>query len=120
MTPEILDRVVAAVRRVVDDHVAHRDLSAWRFTLPVDPDRPAHTLLESQWRQDNPGADPGDRRTYEIALSLVGEQEDLTEADLDALERRLVLRISAADAVPYSIHALFHDSFDLEENHERI
>src|SRR5262249_37935950 len=115
-----LDRVVAAVRRVVDDHVAERDVFAWRFTLPVDPDHDAHLLLETQWRLDHPGADPGDRHTYAIALSLVGEPRFLTEAALAALERRLVLRISAEDAVPYSIHALYRDGFDLEDNRELI
>ncbi|WP_232236163.1 hypothetical protein [Nocardia sp. BMG51109] len=120
MTPETLDRVVETVRRVVDDHVADRDVFAWRFTLPVDSDQPAHTLLETQWRLDHPGADPGERGTYEIALSLVGDEKLLTEASLTALEQQLVLSISNEDAVPYSIHALQRESFDLEENRELI
>ncbi|MFF0490852.1 hypothetical protein ACWDSJ_18050 [Nocardia sp. NPDC003482] len=120
MTPEALERVVDTVRRVVDDHVADRDVFAWRFTLPVDPDQPDHTVLETQWRLDHPGADPGARRTYEIALSLVGDQRLLTEADLATLERKLILGICAVDAVPHSIHALHRESFDLEENRELI
>ncbi|MFF3570310.1 hypothetical protein [Nocardia jiangxiensis] len=120
MTPETLDRVVATVRRVVDEHVADRDLFAWRFTLPVDADQPTHAVLETQWRLDNPDEDPGDRRTYEIALSLVGDAKLLTETNLAQLERRLMLCISAQDAVPYEIHTLHRESFDLEENRELI
>jgi hypothetical protein len=118
VTPETLDRVVETVRHVVDDHVAERDVFAWRFTLPVDPDQSAHTVLETQWRLDHPGADPGDRCTYEIALSLVGAAELLTEASLAALEHQLVLGISAEDGVPYAIHAHNRESFDFEENRE--
>jgi len=120
VTPETLDRVVATVRRVVDEHVADRDLFAWRFTLPVDADQPTHAVLETQWRLDNPDQDPGDRRTYEIALSLVGDAKLLTETNLAQLERRLMLCISAQDAVPYEIHTLHRESFDLEENRELI
>ncbi|MCM6773214.1 hypothetical protein NDR87_07005 [Nocardia sp. CDC159] len=105
---------------MVDDHVADRDIFAWRFTLPVDADQPDHTVLETQWRLDHPGADPAGRRTYEIALSLVGDKKLLTEANLAALERKLVLGISTEDAVPHSIHALHRESFDLEENRELI
>jgi hypothetical protein len=124
VTPETLERVVAIVRRVVDDHVAERDVFAWRFTLPVDTDHHAHTMLETQWRLHNPAADPGARGSYEIALSLVGAPELLTEADLNALERQLVQGISTesglpgAMAVPYVLHASSRDSFDLEENTE--
>ncbi|MBB5917842.1 hypothetical protein BJY24_006754 [Nocardia transvalensis] len=120
MTPETLDRVVRTVRRVVDDHVGESDVFAWRFTLPVDADHSAHALLETQWLLDHPGEDPGDRRTYEIALSLVGDRKLLTEANLTALEQQLMLSISDEDAVPYSIHALQRESFDLEENRELI
>lgn len=120
VTPETLDRVVKTVRRVVDDHVGDSDVFAWRFTLPVESDQPAHTLLETQWLLDHPGADPSDRRTYEIALSLVGDQSLLTEANLNALEQQLMQDISNEDAVPYSIHALQRESFDLEENRELI
>ncbi|WP_019928135.1 hypothetical protein [Nocardia sp. BMG111209] len=125
MTPETLERVVATVRRVVDDHVADRDVFAWRFTLPVDADHHAHTMLETRWRLDNPAAEPGTRGTYEIALSLVGAPDLLTEADLIDLERRLVQGISTgygcgAAAVPYVLHASSRDSFDMEENSERL
>lgn len=120
VTPETLDRVVATVRRVVDEHVADRDLFAWRFTLPVDPDQPSHAVLETQWRLDHPGGDPGERRTYEIALSLVGDAKLLTEANLAQLETRLMLCIADEDAAPYEIHTLHRESFDLEENRELI
>ncbi|MBO0856259.1 MAG: hypothetical protein J2P18_21110 [Nocardia sp.] len=119
LTPDILDSVVHTVRGVVDDHLAEHDIFAWRFTLPVDADNCAHGLLESQWRTDNPGLDPGDRCTYEIALSLVGEPAELTESGLAVLQRRLVLGI-ADRAIPYSIHALHRDSYDFDENRERI
>ncbi|WP_245718034.1 hypothetical protein [Nocardia miyunensis] len=111
---------MATVRQVVDEHVADRDLFAWRFTLPIDPDQPSHAVLETQWRLDNPGADPGDRHAYEIALSLVGDAKLLTEANLAQLETRLMLCISAQDAVPYEIHTLHRESFDFEENRELI
>jgi hypothetical protein len=120
VTPETLERVVALVRQVVDDHVADRDLFAWRFTLPVDPDQPDHTVLESQWRADHPGTDPGERRTYEIALSLVGDATLLTEANLAQLEHQLMVHIAAEDAAPYEIRTLHRESFELEENRELI
>ncbi|MFI5782196.1 hypothetical protein [Nocardia sp. NPDC051570] len=120
VTPETLERVVETVRRAVDDHVADRDIFAWRFTLPVDSDQPDHTVLETQWRLDHPGADSGGRSTYEIALSLVGDKKLLTAANLVTLERKLILGICTEDAVPHSIHALHRESFDLEENRELI
>ncbi len=120
VTSETLDRVVAIVRQVVDDHVADRDLFAWRFTLPVDPDQPDHTELENQWRLDHPGVDPGARATYEIAISLVGDAKILTEPNLAQLERRLMTGLAAEDAVPYEITTLHRESFDLEENRELI
>ncbi|RDI65448.1 hypothetical protein [Nocardia pseudobrasiliensis] len=120
VTPETLERVVETVRGVVDDHVADRDIFAWRFTLPVDTDQPDHTVLETQWRLDHPGAESGDRRTYEIALSLVGDKKLLTAANLATLERELALGMTAEDAAPYSIHALHREGFDLEENRELI
>jgi hypothetical protein len=120
VTPEALDHIVEIVRRVVDNHVAERDVFAWRFTLPVDTDQPDHSILETQWRASHPDTDPGDRRTYEIALSLVGDAKLLTPANLATLERALVHGISAGGAVPYSIHALHRESFDLEENRELI
>ncbi|MQY25407.1 hypothetical protein [Nocardia aurantia] len=123
VTPETLERVVATVRRVVDDHVADRDVFAWRFTLPVDTDHHAHMMLETRWRLDNPGTEPVAHGTYEIALSLVGPPDLLTEADLSSLERQLVQGISkghgcGATAVPYVLHASSRDSFDLEEHAE--
>ena len=120
VTPETLDRVVNMVRRVVDDHVADRNVFAWRFTLPVDSDQPPHALLETQWRTDHPGIDPDGRRTYEIALSLVGDKKVLTDANLGELEQHLMLSMSVEDAVPYAIHALQRESFDLEEDRELI
>ena len=120
VTPETLDRVVETVRRVVDDHVAERDVFAWRFTLPVDADHPLHTVLETQWYLDHPGRQPGTRRTYEIALSLVGDAKLLTKGNIARLEQKLVLGMSAADPFPYLIHALQREDFDLEENRELI
>ncbi|KZM73647.1 hypothetical protein IU500_35620 [Nocardia terpenica] len=120
VTAETLERVVETVRDVVDDHVADRDLFAWRFTLPVESDQAVHRMLETRWRLGHPGADPADRRTYEIALSLVGDVEQLTEEGMADLESSLVLEIAEDDAVPYSIHALHRESFDLEENRELI
>ncbi|QIS19203.1 hypothetical protein F6W96_13795 [Nocardia terpenica] len=120
VTAETLERVVETVRDVVDDHVADRDLFAWRFTLPVESDQAVHRMLETRWRLGHPGTDPADRRTYEIALSLVGDVEQLTEEGLTDLESSLVLEIAADDTVPYSIHALHREGFDLEENRELI
>ncbi len=120
VTPQTLDRVVGTVCRVVDEHVADRDLFAWRFTLPVEADDPTHRLLETQWRMDHPDAEPGERRTYEIALNLVGDARLLTKAAIARLEQRLVLGLSADEPLPYVIHALQRESFDLEENRERL
>ncbi|NNH72047.1 hypothetical protein HLB23_19660 [Nocardia uniformis] len=120
VTPQTLDRVVGIVCRVVDEHVADRDLFAWRFTLPVEGDDPTHTVLETQWRLDHPDIEPENRRTYEIALSLVGDSRLLTKAAIDRLEQRLVLNLSADQPFPYVIRALQREDFDLEENRERI
>ncbi|WP_245722082.1 hypothetical protein [Nocardia crassostreae] len=120
MTPQILARVTKTVCRVVDEHVADRDIFAWRFTLPVECDDPTHTVLETQWRLDHPATDPGERRTYEIALSLVGEARQLTKAGIAKLEQRLVLELSANEPIPYIVHALQRENFDLEENRELI
>ncbi|MBL1077933.1 hypothetical protein JK358_26360 [Nocardia sp. 2] len=119
-TPQTLDRVVRTVCRVVDEYVADRDIFAWRFTLPVEVDDPAHTVLETQWRLDHPTVDPGERRTYEIALSLVGESRQLTKAGIARLEQRLVLELCADEPIPYIVHALQRENFELEENRELI
>ncbi|MFD3746945.1 hypothetical protein [Nocardia sp. NPDC058633] len=111
MTPEILDRIVASVRTVLDDHVHDRDVYAWRFTLPVDATDPVHRDLESQWRGSCPGVDPSAERTYEIALSLVGDPIDLTDADIADLERGLALAVHGAApsrpacGVPFTLRA---------------
>lgn len=121
VTPQTLERVTKTVCRVVDEYVADRDIFAWRFTLPVECDDPTHTLLETQWRLEHPGKDPGARRTYEIALSLVGEARKLTKAGIAKLEQRLILGLSEGEpAVPYIVHALQRENFDLEENRELI
>ncbi|GAB0108028.1 hypothetical protein JMUB6875_70310 [Nocardia sp. JMUB6875] len=120
VTPQTLHRVTQTVCRVVDEYVADRDIFAWRFTLPVECDDPTHTVLETQWRLDHPGREPGDRRTYEIALSLVGEARQLTKAGIAKLEQRLVLELSADEPVPYIVHALQRENFELEENRELI
>lgn len=120
VTPQTLDRVVGIVCRVVDEHVADRDLFAWRFTLPVESDDPTHTVLETQWRLDHPGVEPVERHTYEIALSLVGDARLLTKGAIARLEQRLVLGLSADAPFPYVIRALQREDFDLEENRELI
>lgn len=120
VTPQTLRHVTETVCRVVDEYVADRDIFAWRFTLPVECDDPAHTVLETQWRLDHPAAEPGERRTYEIALSLVGEARQLTKAGIAKLEQRLLLELSAGEPIPYIVHALQRENFDLEENRELI
>ncbi len=111
VTPETLDRIVASVRTVLDDHVHDRDVYAWRFTLPVDASDPVHHDLESQWRSCCPGVDPSAESTYEIALSLVGESADLTEADIADLEHGLALAVYGATppqpacSVPFTLRA---------------
>ncbi|MGW4718604.1 hypothetical protein [Nocardia sp. NPDC004260] len=120
MTPETLERVVDTVREVVDDHLTDRDVFAWRFTLPVDADDPAHAALESRCPADRPG-DRSDRRgTYEIALSLVGVPDQLTDDHMATLERQLLQRISGlartepgAD-IPVSIRASQRTDVDLD------
>ncbi|MFE7802292.1 hypothetical protein [Nocardia sp. NPDC057440] len=123
VTPETLERVVDSVRAVVDDHLQDRDVFAWRFTLPVDSDAPDHLMLETQWRVDHPGQEPDGRRTYEIALSLVGAARDLTASSLAALERRLMLETSCGPtrlAVPRTIRVQRRDSFDFETEREPL
>ncbi|MEV0295520.1 hypothetical protein [Nocardia sp. NPDC050710] len=123
VTPETLDRVVEMVRGVVDDHLEDRDVFAWRFTLPVDAEDPAHIVLETQWCVDHPGQQPEGRRTYEIALSLVGAPRDLTAPGLAALERRLMLETSggAHDVdIPRTIRVQRRDSFDFETERESL
>jgi hypothetical protein len=123
VTPETLERVVETVRRVVDDHLQDREVFAWRFTLPVDPEAPEHLLLETQWRVDHPGRQPGDHRTYEIALSFVGAARDLTAPSLAALERRLMLATSSCDGevdIPRTIRMQRRDTFDFETERESL
>jgi hypothetical protein len=102
VTPEILDHIVASVRTVLDDHVHDRDVYAWRFTMPVEASDPIHRDLESQWRASFPGLEPSAESTYEIALSLVGDPADLTDADIADLERGLAL---AVYGVPFALRA---------------
>jgi hypothetical protein len=123
VTPETLDRVVDTVRDVVDDHLQDRDVFAWRFTLPVEPDAPEHLLLETRWRVDHPGQQPGVRRTYEIALSLVGAPRDLTAPGLVALQRRLMLETSSCPTdleITRTIRVQRRDSFDFETEREHL
>ncbi|WP_194820281.1 hypothetical protein [Nocardia sp. XZ_19_385] len=123
VTPETLDHVVETVREVVDDHLQDREVFAWRFTLPVDPEDAAHIVLESQWRVDHPDVDPGSRRTYEIALSLVGAPRDLTAPGLAALERKLMLETAGATTdleIPRTIRTQRRDSFDFEFEREYL
>ncbi|MFC8047283.1 hypothetical protein [Nocardia sp. NPDC057353] len=122
LTPETLDHVVRAVRDAVDAHLAERDVFAWRFTLPVDPDDPRHATLETRWRLDNPDSDPGARGCYEIALSLVGAPDELTDDDIAALEHTLLLALYAAPRdepeIPFTLSA--SQRTDLDADRERI
>lgn len=125
LTPETLEHVVRAVRALVDGHLADRDVFAWRFTLPVDQDDPRHLTLETQWRMDNPGREPGARGSYEIALSLVGDPAELTDDDVAALEHRLLLAVYAAPRtgepeIPFSLRASQRTDVDLDADRERI
>ncbi|MGQ4617075.1 hypothetical protein [Nocardia sp. R7R-8] len=120
VTPETLERVVDTVREVVDDHLLDRDVFAWRFTLPVDADDPAHAALESRCPTDPSGGGCDHRSTYEIALSLVGAPDQLTDDHMAALERQLLHRISGlarteprAD-IPVSIRASQRTDVDLD------
>ncbi|WP_280252049.1 hypothetical protein [Nocardia abscessus] len=103
MTPEILERVVDTVRAVVDDHLTDRDVFAWRFTLPVDADDPAHAALERRCPTDPSCGGADDRGTYEIALSLVGAPDQLTDDHMAALERQLLHRISGLGRNPAGV-----------------
>ncbi|QIS02937.1 hypothetical protein F5X71_11995 [Nocardia brasiliensis] len=122
VTSETLERVVQTVREVVDDHLQDRDVFAWRFTLPVDADDPAHAELETRWRAAHPEADPAERGTYEIALSLVGADTELTDADMAQLELHLCQGISgvAGADIPFSIRAMARADVDLDTERERI
>ncbi|WP_245676349.1 hypothetical protein [Nocardia niwae] len=120
MTPETLERVVDTVRAVVDEHLADRDVFAWRFTLPVDTDDPAHAALENRYPTDPPSAAADDRTTYEIALSLVGAPDQLTADHMAALERHLLQAISRlartepGPGIPVSIRASQRTDVDLD------
>ncbi|MFE6925672.1 hypothetical protein ACFVAV_31985 [Nocardia sp. NPDC057663] len=120
VTPEILDRIVASVRTVLDDHLQDRDVFAWRFTLPVDAADPVHQELESHWRGAHPGAEPSTETTSEIALSLVGDPADLTDADIADLEHGLALAVYGATtrAVPFVLRAHQRTDVALELDRE--
>ena len=108
VTPEILDRIVAGIRGVLDDHLHDRDIYAWRFTLPVDADDVVHRDLESQWRGGCSDRAPSGERTYEVALSLVGDPAELTDADIADLEHGIALAVygsGAGDPVPFTLRA---------------
>lgn len=121
VTPETLDRIVAGIRAVLDDHLSDRDVFAWRFTLPVDATDPVHLDLESQWRRARPGSEPGEEATAEIALSLVGDPADLTDADIADLEHGLALAVygAASHAVPLRLRAHQRTDVELELDVER-
>ncbi|MEV6064311.1 hypothetical protein AB0L62_30300 [Nocardia asteroides] len=121
VTPETLDRIVAGIRMVLDDHLSDRDVFAWRFTLPVDGADPVHRDLESQWRRAHPGSEPGQEATAEIALSLVGDPADLTDADIADLEHGLALAVygAAGHAVPLRLRAHQRTDVELELDVER-
>ncbi|MFI9510957.1 hypothetical protein [Nocardia sp. NPDC052566] len=124
VTPETLDDAVETVRSVVDSHLRNRDIFAWRFTLPVEPDDATHRTLETQWYADHPGGEPGACRTYEIAISLVGAASRLTEANVAALEQKLALAISAltpappSATIPWTIRATHRETSAFDTNRE--
>lgn len=122
VTPETLERIVDTVRSALDDQLQHRDVFAWRFTLPVEPDDPIHHALGARWRHSNPGRDPAGHATYEIALSLVGDPAELTETAVTALEHRLTTGVGAATGieVPFTISANRRTDVDLHLTRERI
>ncbi len=95
VTPPDLERIVTAVRAVLDDHLADRDVFAWRFTLPVEDTDPIHLDLESRWHATRPGRASEATSTSEIALSLVGAADDLTDDDIADLEHALILAVYA-------------------------
>ncbi|MGQ4599908.1 hypothetical protein [Nocardia sp. R6R-6] len=125
VTPETLERVVDIVREVVDDHLIDRDIFAWRFTLPLDSDDPAHVALVSHCGGDRLDNEPENRRTYEIALSLVGEPNQLTDDGVATLERQLLHGISGLARteperqIPVSIRASQRTDVDLDIDRER-
>lgn len=112
-TPADLERIVTAVRAVLDHHLTDRDVFAWRFTLPVDDTDPAHLDLESRWRTAHPGREPENITTSEIALSLVGATEDLTDEDIADLEHALILAVYALGTTDAPI------PFTLRTDHSR-
>ncbi|MFE3444944.1 hypothetical protein ACFXNW_18085 [Nocardia sp. NPDC059180] len=122
VTPENLERIVEAVRTALDDHLQDRDVFAWRFTLPAAPDDPLHREFETHWRASNSGTLPTGYGTYEIALSLVGEPAELTDADMTALQDRLRTGITGATAreAPFRIRAHQRTDVDLYPTIERI
>lgn len=90
VTPENLEDLVDTVRTELAEQLADGDVCAWRFTLPIAEDDSRHRDFDSRWRVANPGVEPRERATYEIALSLVGEPGELTDSYLAALEHRLL------------------------------
>ncbi|MGK8524677.1 hypothetical protein ACRS6B_25400 [Nocardia asteroides] len=124
MTPETLERVVDTVREVVDDHLTDRDVFAWRFTLPVDSDDPAHTELAGRCPAEPRGV-PDVRATYEIALSLVGAPDQLTDDHMVTLERQLLQAVSGlartepGRGIPVSIRASQRTDVDLDIDRDR-
>ncbi|WP_330231891.1 hypothetical protein OHA40_05005 [Nocardia sp. NBC_00508] len=125
VTPEALDRVVETVREVVDDYLTDRDVFVWRFTLPVDTDDPTHLALESRCGPGRLDGALADRRTYEIALSLVGLPDQLTDDDVATLERQLLRGISGlartepGRQIPVSIRASQRTDVDLDIDRHR-
>ncbi|WP_280236142.1 hypothetical protein [Nocardia cyriacigeorgica] len=122
VTPDNLERIVEAVRTALDDHLADRDVFAWRFTLPAAPDDPLHREFENQCRAANSDVLPVGHGTYEIALSLVGDPTELTDTDMAALQDRLRTGITAATTheIAFRIHAHQRADVDLYPTIERI
>ena len=68
-----------------------------------------------RWRAGNPGREPDDHATFEIALSLVGDPGELTDGYLDGLQRRLLRGLDTqAPAAPFTLSTQQRTDLDIE------
>ncbi|WP_280351440.1 hypothetical protein, partial [Nocardia abscessus] len=100
----------------------------WRSTLPAAAPHPAPAALAPRCHTDPSCGGPDDRGTYEIALSLVGAPDQLTDDHMAGLERQLLHRISGlartepGRGIPVSIRASQRTDVDLDidRHHELL
>lgn len=92
-SPDDRDRVMTRGAETVGalDGVTVRDVRHASAGQPaaLDPDLPVGDLyaeLPEQWREENPGQEPGPRETGEIRVVVTGSTADLEKA-MDALTR---------------------------------